>query len=226
MSTDDEHLASTTAPPAGVRALAAHVRGDHGWTIYISECEGLHHPERDAPGSTRERGSASLCVPAMPSTARTRTTAQRPDWILGNSFGLAGHVSGGRARAAVAAAAWSLGQAEFASELVYRLVVVHHRGVHDHDALAEGPEADGLSGSPDLRHLLAEGGLVLLLLLVEGDRGRHEGDDHRIGADPAQQPRGQQPADAVPAPGGGQPDTVHEHDLGAVGGKFFLQFPG
>jgi hypothetical protein len=32
------------------------------------------------------------------------------------------------------------------AELVYRLVVVHHRGVHDHDVLAEGAEADGLPG--------------------------------------------------------------------------------
>jgi hypothetical protein len=31
---------------------------------------------------------------------------------------------------------------------------------------------------------------------------------------------------AVPAPRGGKPDTVHEHDLRAVGGKFFLQFRG
>ena len=36
-------------------------------------------------------------------------------------------------------------------------------------SLPKGPEADGLSGPADLRHLLAEGGLVLLLFLIEGD---------------------------------------------------------
>jgi hypothetical protein len=39
MSTAGEHLASYRCIAAGVRALAAHVRDDHGWTIYTSEYE-------------------------------------------------------------------------------------------------------------------------------------------------------------------------------------------